>query len=208
LDDPVTSLDLEWSAVIASLLVNEAIKRQVVVFTHNLPFVHYLKNYSNDLQVDVQMHWIKRGENDDQPGYVFANNSPALESSYKSTHIANEHYKEAKDLPPSDQEKELKQGFGALRTTYESFIIYTLLGGVVIRWDERISPGRLKDVVWDKDLFQKVIDKHESLSKYIEGHLHSDAFVPVKPTPELLMHEIQEFDKIKKQHKQLKNAVI
>ena len=44
LDDPVTSLDLEWSAVIASLLVNEAKKRQVVVFTHNLPFVHYLKN--------------------------------------------------------------------------------------------------------------------------------------------------------------------
>lgn len=208
LDDPVTSLDLEWSAVIASLLAQEAQKRQVVVFTHNLPFVHYLKNYSNDLQVDVQMHWIKRGENDDQPGYVFANNSPALESSYKSTHIANEHYKKAKDLPPSDQEKVLKQGFGALRTTYESFIIYTLLGGVVIRWDERISPGRLKDIVWDKDIFQKVIDKHESLSRYIEGHLHSDAFVPIKPTPELLLQEIQEFDDIKKQHKQLKKTLV
>lgn len=207
LDDPITSLDLEWSAVIASLLVKEARKRQVVVFTHNLSFVHYLKNYSNDLQVDAQMHWIKRGENDDQPGYVFANNSPALESSYKSTHIANEHYKKAKDMPPSDQEKELKQGFGALRTTYESFIIYTLLGGVVIRWDERISPGRLRDIVWDKDLFQKVIDKHESLSKYIEGHLHSDAFVPIKPTPELLMQEIQEFVEINKQHKRLKKVV-
>lgn len=101
----------------------------------------------------------------------------------------------------------LKQGFGALRTTYESFIIYTLLGGVVVRWDERVSPGRLKDIVWEKDLFQKVIDKHVYLSKFIEGHLHSDAYAPIKPTPDLLMKEIQEFDAIKKEHKDLKKAM-
>lgn len=205
LDDPVTSLDLEWSSVVASLLVQEAKNRQVIVFTHNLPFVHYLKNFSQDQEIDVQMHWIKRGDQDDQPGYVFANNSPALESSYKTTHIATEHYTKAKDLPPAQQERELKQGFGALRTTYESFIIYGLLAGVVVRFDERISPGRLKNVVWEGDLFQKVIDKHASLSRYIEGHLHSDAYVPVKPTPDILIQEINEFNKIKKQHKQLVN---
>lgn len=207
LDDPVTSLDLEWISVIASLLVNEAKKRQVVVFTHSLPFVHYLNNFCQDLQVDVQMHWIKRGDHDNQPGYVFANNSPTLESSYKTTHIAMEHYTKAKDMSPAEQERELKQGFGALRSTYESFIIYKLLGGVVIRWDERISPNRLTDVVWDRDLFQTVIDKHNSLSKYIEAHLHSNEFVPIKPTPAVLLKEIQEFDEIKKQHKQLQKAV-
>lgn len=208
LDDPVTSLDLEWSAKIASLIVKEAKKRQVIVFTHTLPFVYYLKNYCQDQQVDVQMHWIKRGDNDDQPGYVFANNSPALESSYKTTHIATEHYKMAKNLPPAEQEQVLKQGFGALRTTYEHFIIYNLLARVVIRWDERISPGRLKEIVWDRDLFQKVINNHESLSRYIEGHLHSDAYVSIKPTPEILRKEIQEFEEIKKQHKELKKAAV
>lgn len=207
LDDPVTSLDLEWISVIASLLVNDAKNRQVVVFTHNLPFIHYLKNYSNDQGIDIQMHWIKRGDNDDLPGYVFANNSPALESDYKKTGIAQQHLQKAKKLPPTEQELSLKQGFGALRTTYESFIIYTLLGGVVVRWDERVSPGRLKDIVWEKDLFQKVIDKHVYLSKFIEGHLHSDAYTPIKPTPDLLMKEIQEFDAIKKEHKDLKKAM-
>jgi len=206
LDDPVTSLDLEWIAAIAALLVNESTNRQVIIFTHNLPFVHYLKNYCQDHNVDVQMHWIKRGDHDDKPGYVFANNSPALESDYKTTHITTEHYKKAKDLPPANQERELKQGFGALRTTYESFIIYGLFGGVVIRFNERISPGKLNKVVWDRDLFQKVIDKHESLSKYIEGHLHSDNYLPVKPTPEMLIQEINEFQEIKKQHRQLVQA--
>lgn len=207
LDDPVTSLDLEWSAVIASLLVKEAQKRQVIVFTHNLPFVYYMRNFCQDLQVDNQMHWIKRGDHDDQPGYVFANNSPALEADYKNTHIAIEHYKKAKDLPPAEQERELKQGFGALRTTYESFIVYNLLAGVVIRFDERISPGRLKDIVWDTDLFHNVINKHEYLSKYIEGHLHSDAYLPIKPTPDILMKEIREFEEIVKKHRQLKKPL-
>jgi len=202
----VTSLDLEWSAVIASLLVEEAKKRQVVVFTHNLPFVYYLKNFCQDQQVNVQMHWIKRGDHDDQPGYVFANNSPVLESDYKNPRIATEHYESAKKLPPAEQERLLKQGFGALRTTYESFIIYNLLAGVVIRFNERISPGRLNDIVWDRDLFQKVIDKHEYLSRYIEGHLHSDSYMLVKPTPEILMKEIREFKQIAKQHKQLKKV--
>lgn len=101
----------------------------------------------------------------------------------------------------------MKQGFGALRSTYEAFIIYKLLGGVVIRWDERISPNRLNDIVWDRDLFQRVIDKHNSLSKYIEAHLHSDAYVPVKPTPALLLQEIQTFDEIKRRYNQLKKAV-
>lgn len=206
LDDPVTSLDLEWSSVIASLLVKEAKKRQVIVFTHNLPFVYYLKNACQDQKVDIQMHWIKRGDYDDQPGYVFANNSPALESDYKNTRVAREHYEKAKALPPAEQERELKQGFGALRATYESFIIYNLLAGVVVRFDERISPGRLKDIVWDKDIFRKIINKHEYLSKYIEGHLHSDTNPSFRLTPEILIKEIQEFEEIAKQHKQLKKS--
>jgi hypothetical protein len=144
LDDPVTSLDLEWVSAISSLIVNEAKNRQVVVFTHNLPFIHYLKNYSKDQGTDIQMHWIKRGEHDDLPGYVYANNSPALESDYKTTHKANQHYKKAMKSSPADQEVALKQGFGALRTTYEAFIVFTLLAGVVVRWDERVSPGRLR----------------------------------------------------------------
>jgi hypothetical protein len=207
LDDPVTSLDLEWSSVIASLLVEEAKRRQVIVFTHNLPFVYYLKNFSKDYKVDAAFHWIKRGDHDDQPGYVFANNSPALESSYKSTHLAEEYYKKAKDGPPAEQEGDLKQGFGALRTTYEWFIIYKLLGGVVVRFDERISPGRLKDIIWDRDLINKVMDKHESLSRYIEGHLHSDAYTPIKPTPDLLLQEIKQFKEIKNYHRELSKAL-
>jgi uncharacterized protein YozE (UPF0346 family) len=72
------------------------------------------------------------------------------------------------------------------------------------RGDGQKTP--LKDIVWEKELFQKVIGKHGALSKYIEAHLHSDAYVPIKPTPEMLMKEINEFDEIKKEHTALKKS--
>jgi archaellum component FlaC len=203
LDDPVTSLDLEWREVIASILASEADRRQVIVFTHDLPFLYHLKKHSQEEGVDIATHWIKRGT-DGKPGYVFLDNSPALEREYRSSKRAREIYKKAKDAPAEEQEALLREGFGALRTSYEAFIIFRLFNEVIMRFDERISFGRLKDIVWDEQIAEDVIDACERLSRYIEGHLHSDAFAAQKPTPKTLIEEIQAFDALNKRLKDLK----
>ena len=100
----------------------------------------------------------------------------------------------------------MKDGFGALRTSYEAFIIFDLLSEVVMRFDERISFGRLKDIVWDKSIADEVIAKCELLSRHIEGHLHSDAFTAQKPTPDMLWNEIEAFEVLRKRLKELKKA--
>jgi wobble nucleotide-excising tRNase len=41
-DDPVSSLDHRWRSSVAKRLVDEAKKRQVIVFTHDLVFVNDL----------------------------------------------------------------------------------------------------------------------------------------------------------------------
>jgi hypothetical protein len=127
LDDPVTSLDLEWKAMIASILAKEAKNRQVIVFTHDLPFLYYLKKYAEQEPVEIATHWIKRGDNDDKPGYVFLNNSPTLERDYRKATKAREIYQQAKDAAAAEQEDLLKEGFGALRTTYEAFTLSSLI---------------------------------------------------------------------------------
>lgn len=76
LDDPVTSLDLEWRETIADILVKEAERRQVIVFTHDLPFLYFLKKHAEELGIDLATHWIKRGNIDGKPGYVYCNNCP------------------------------------------------------------------------------------------------------------------------------------
>ncbi len=123
LDDPVTSLDLEWRHVIAQMLAHEAARQQVIVFTHDMPFLYYLKNEAGDKGINSRYHWIKRGDEDDKPGYVFINNSPALEQDYKSSRYAQEAYERSRKASPTEQERCLKDGFGALRTCYEAFTI-------------------------------------------------------------------------------------
>ncbi len=206
LDDPVTSLDLEWRRLIASILVTQAKRRQVMVFTHDLSFLYFLKKYSEEDNVEIAAHWIKRGDHDNKPGYVFLDNSPALERDYRRPTRAREIYVKAKDAPAAEQEALLRVGFGALRTTYEAFIIFELLNEVVLRFDERISFGRLSSIVWDQSLVEEVVTKCEALSRYIEGHLHSDAFGDQKPAPSLLLSEIDAFEALFKRLKSLKDS--
>lgn len=206
LDDPVTSLDLEWRETIASILIRDAKLRQVIVFTHDLPFLYFLKKYAERQAVNVVTHWIKRGDNDGKPGYVFLNNSPALERDYRKATKAYEIYQLAKNASAAEQESLLHQGFAALRTSYEALIIFDLFNEVVMRFDERVSFGRLKDIVWDMSIAEEVVSKCELLSKYIEGHLHSDAFVAAKPTCEMLVKEIEDFKTLKKRLSDLKNS--
>jgi len=204
LDDPVTSLDLEWRRMIASILAKKAKCRQVIIFTHDLPFLYFLKKYAEQEPVEITTHWIKRGDNDDKPGYVFLNNSPALERDYRKATKARDIYKQAKGASAAEQETLLRGGFGALRTNYEAFIIFDLFGEVVMRFDERVSFGRLKNIVWDKSITDEVVTRCELLSRYIEGHLHSDAFAATKPTCETLLSEIESFERLKRKLKELR----
>lgn len=204
LDDPVTSLDLEWRETIAEILVAEAKHHQVIIFTHDLPFLYFLKKYSELIDLGISTHWIKRGDIDDKPGYVYCDNCPMLEKDYRTAKQARELAQRAKGASPSEQERLLADGFGALRTAYEAFIIFDLFKGVVMRFEERISFLRLKEIRWDQNIANEVVAKCEHLSRFIQGHLHSDAYAAIKPTPAMLLDEIGQFEGLRKRLADLK----
>lgn len=206
LDDPVTSLDLEWRKTIAEILAKETENRQVIVFTHDMPFLYQLLKYSDDMGIDRQVHWIKRGDVDDLPGYVHNNNCPALEQEYKSSQPARDFYSLAKQADTAKvQEALTKEGMAALRTSYEALVVYELFGGVVTRFEERISIGRLTGLVWDDGILKEIDQNYSRLSRYIEGHLRSDALAePIKV--DMLRSEFEIFDDLKKRIKNLKKA--
>jgi len=97
----------------------------------------------------------------------------------------------------------MRLGFGALRTSYEAFIIYDLFEEVVRRFDVRISFGRLRGVKWDESIASEVNTKCELLSRYIEGHLPSNGYI-AKPDPQVLLSEIEAFEELRKKLKKLK----
>lgn len=203
LDDPVTSLDLEWREMIASILAKEAKVRQVIVFTHDLPFLYFMKKHAEINSIQIMTHWIQRIK--DQPGYVSLNNSPALEREYQKTVRSWEYYKKANDSSGIERADYLSLGFGSLRTCYEAFVVFDLFEGVVLRFDERISFARLRNIKWDDSIIKEANSKYELLSKYIEGHLHTNGYVDLSD-PQLLRREIEAFEGLRKRLRQLKKS--
>lgn len=111
----------------------------------------------------------------------------------------------AKDSAASEREDYLRLGFAALRTCYEAFVIYDLFEEVVMRFDERISFGRLRGIKWDEAIANEANAKYELLSRYIEGHLHTNGYIP--PTdPKILLSEIEYFESLSKRLRKLKKS--
>jgi len=205
LDDPVTSLDFQWKETIASYILEEAKRQQVILFTHDLHFLSLINTLAKQAKIEIRKHWIqKRGS---APGYVYIDNSPVAESEYRKAAKAQYYLEEARKVGGIDAEKEqmyLEHGFGALRTTYEVFVMHELFQDVVVRYQERISGDRLKKVYIDEGIRDEVSETIGRLSRYIDAHSHSDLGSCLIPTIELLDTEIKQFEDLLRRHKAIR----
>jgi hypothetical protein len=67
-DDPVNSLDHQWRSCFAQRLVEEARDRQVIVFTHDIVFLHDLMSGADDAGVPISLCRVQ--SNRDHCGFV------------------------------------------------------------------------------------------------------------------------------------------
>lgn len=204
-DDPVNSLDEERKSTIAERLVAETKYRQVVIFTHDLVFLSSIINYCSDYDIQHKCHWIEKL--DDEIGKIWLDNTPSYEKQYKTSGIAQKLLEKAKGLPPEEREAYVKMGFSALRSSYEAFVIFDLLAGVVQRFNDRVSVDSLSGIYIDDEIINEIKDNFGLACRYMEGHVHSDKFLSKKPTPDQLDEEIQRFNSLKKKLKLKKKQV-
>ena len=205
-DDPVNSLDEKRKREIASRLVKEASLKQVIIFTHDLVFVSSLINHCKVANIANSCHWIENvGGN--QPGKIWLRNTPSFEKDYKTTGKAQKYYEEARKSGPEQREDKIKNGFAALRTSYETLVVFGLFSGVVQRFEERVSVDSLGDVVFSTEIKDKVLDGFYQCCRYMEGHSHSDKYSYKKPILENLNEEIQRFNEINKEIKGMRKAL-
>lgn len=201
LDDPVTSFALEWRESAAKVIAKMASQKQVLVFTHDLAFLYYLQKSCEQNQIPAENHWMRRGESDGKPGYIYLNNSPASENTYRDANQARDWYKKAKDSPPQDKQTFLRQGYCALRTSYEVLVIDSLFKNCVKRFEERVSVDSLKTVKWIQSLVDQLQMNYAELCREMEGHTHSDALSSGQLKHEPLLAAIEKFEALKKQIK-------
>jgi AAA domain len=195
LDDPVTSQDHQRKALIAKRLVAETANRQVVVFTHDLPFLNQLISVAETEGCSHQAHWIERGE-DGTPGHISLNDAPTTSKNYDTTERAKQCKAEAQKLAGRPRHDAICKGMGALRRTIEETIAKRFLKGVIPRWGDRVIVTGLRKIAWDDTLAEQLCSIFEELSAYIEGHSHTDEAVGAPAEIEDLTKMIDRVDSL------------
>jgi hypothetical protein len=172
LDDPVTSLDHERKELIARRLVREARDRQVVILTHDLVFVSMVLSAADEQDVPCSTHWVEKVSG--IPGYVRLNDSPAGSKEFRTTQRARTSLQKARDAVGSERISILRRGMGELRRTVEEIVQFHVFKEVVARWRENIMVTKLKTIAWDNAAIDEIDAIFADLSRFIEGHSHSD----------------------------------
>jgi ABC-type cobalamin/Fe3+-siderophores transport system ATPase subunit len=194
-DDPVTSMDHVRKESIAQRLVDEAARRQVIVFTHDILFTNYLATAAEEKAVAFAGRTIWR-DNADGPGAIDRLAFPHEHYEGAAHDRAKKHFELARTLTGDPQRDALEKACGSLRTAYEDFIQKKLFNNVVRRWRENIA-FTLDKVFFDEGIATRVHNRMVALSRYIDAHSHSPDFHEAPLTLEVLVSELAQFDSIK-----------
>lgn len=197
-DDPVSSLDHTWRHSVAKRLAEESAIRQVVVFTHDLVFLHALLDEASRLEVKVDSCYLRRTN----LGVGFSSNSlptPALKVSARIGHL-NNLWQEAESLFVQGKQDEYEQKggvmYGILREAWERGVEEVLLCSVVERYRPSVQTlnkiMNLSDIC--KEDCQAVQDGMSKCSRFMHGHDQSHADNRPFPEPDEVKSDIDSLD--------------
>jgi ABC-type transport system involved in cytochrome c biogenesis ATPase subunit len=197
-DDPVSSLDDERRGYIAQRLVHEAQQRQVIVFTHDLPFVFELRALAKKVAVPMHVQHVWRrgndvGRVDDHPPFKTMNLRERI-GKLEAEVCA------IRSMPPatSDDAWRLVDGlYKRIRTSWERAVEERLFAGVVERFERDVKTQSLKNVKITPELIKQVDDGMTRASRYV----HEDAFAAQVPLPsaEDMVNDVTKLREFEKQ---------
>jgi energy-coupling factor transporter ATP-binding protein EcfA2 len=182
-DDPVSSLDDDRRIAIARRLVREAGNRQVIVFTHDLPFVFELRASADDAHVPCHVQHIWRqgrdvGRVDEHPPFKTMNFKQRVGRLDQDVAAMRQGER------PSDNDEAWRQVEGfykRVRTTWERAVEERLFAGVVERFERDVKTKSLKNLQITSDLIEQVNEGMTRASLYV----HEDAYAAQVPLPSI-----------------------
>jgi hypothetical protein len=193
-DDPVSSLDHRWRKKVAQRLAQEAVNRQIIVFTHDLVFVNDLKDLAEAAFVPVKLMSVSRGPAGTgvvSPGLPWRGTGvkDRVDKLEKEVREAKQHYDN------NDEEAYRNRAFqiyNGLRSTWERAIEDIAFNGVVVRHRDYVDTKKLRKatVLTDADCdafeagFKKCCDQ-------TDAHDPSRARNEQPPPPDEILKDVQ-----------------
>ncbi len=188
LDDPVSSLDHNYRARVASRLAEEASHRQVIVFTHDLVFLGELQSCTEALGIDCTFRRLRAtsthvGWPEPEPPWLGMKIMQRIEvlkarlNPLKTVHGGDD---------PELYERDAREWYGRLRETWERAVEEVLLGDAVTRYRHDVKTRNLvSNKIWTLDE-QDVRDVDVGMTKssaWIRGHDQPMAVDEAVPEP-------------------------
>ena len=178
-DDPVSSLDHWRRQHVARRLVEEAKKRQVIIFTHDTSFLGQLRDEIEENKLDHKICFLEwKGQ---YAGNV-CDGLPWGHASYKERIDALEkmHSKLAKkpwpQYPNEEDAAEMFKAYDHMRAAIERVIQDVVFNGVVRRYRDWINIGNLKGVVGFDDAECDEINRlYQRCNDLVDAHDPSSA---------------------------------
>lgn len=196
LDDPVSSLDHRWAFRIAKRLVEEAKRRQVIIFTHNLSFLWDLVESAKLASAQVPCAVITVVAHAKQPGHLHEGVPYDGEKVDARMKVLAEMVQRARAIflkdPDGDEYRTLHyQFFARMRGTWERVVEEVLFGGVVRRFQNAVKTQSLKVVqVGDQD-HQIIYRGMTTASRSIEAHDRAEGVLFSLSTPDEMGAELE-----------------
>jgi hypothetical protein len=197
-DDPVSSLDHVFTRKTAARLAKEGLKRQVIIFTHNIAFLMELEDACEELAkagtpTPLTIHTLRRGgrsagiTTDGAPWHAMKVKQRAQyleERLHQIKHLYEE------NMP--EYNKEASHLYGLLREAWESCVEDELFYGVVCRYRNSVQTLKLINVaIEDPDVHHLDLNMSKT-STWMTGHDKSKALHEDRPAPDELLADINE----------------
>jgi len=149
LDDPVTSLDHLRRGAVAARLAQESVRRQVIVFTHDIAFLYRLLEAVGEQDgASCRVRRLERGS--DAAGVVYEGLPWAGASVKERLEELEQHAGQAREALEQQgrhaYESEVKLIYADLRATYERAVEDLLFNGVVMRLQHEVKTQSLAQV--------------------------------------------------------------
>ena len=194
IDDPVSSLDRDRSVKVAERIAEEALKRQVIVFTHDIVFFNELCRTA-DAQ-GIEPVTVALFSDKSAAGKIDTAGMPwkGLNVAKRIGRIKNDSAQLSKlhTTSPADYEVAVKNLYGRLRDTYERVVEEIIFRDIVRRGTDVIQTQLLRYVRLSDAL---AIRFHEGMTR-ANTHSHDNPAadtVPV-PTPDEFASDIADLE--------------
>lgn len=208
-DDPVTSLDHRWRHCLADRLVKEAEQRQVIVFTHDIVFLHDIMDGGRKAGINVT---TQRVESTRERAGLVSNSLPwvaqsceqQIDTLQKLARASRTAYECADDDGYFDQARGV---YSRLRSTVESVIEGVVFAGVVYRFRDYVNLARLAEtVIFDAADCKRIQNLFATCCDMTDAHSPSPGRSLAVPTPDKILADIQDLGDFIRQIRARQNA--